>query len=102
MLSFVVFPSLSWAVTLKLLAPGSRAIPETDQLVVPEAVPDAPVVALIQATERMVPSLSEAVPARSTLGEAVVWVPPGLGEVIGGFLILGGIYLASQEGRQRA
>jgi hypothetical protein len=81
MTSVPVFPEPSCAVTVMAFAPDTSAIPVTLQLVVPAAVPEPPVAALTHVTD-VTPTLSEAVPPRSTLEDDVAYVGEEVGEVI--------------------
>ena len=65
-----VLPALSLAVTVMVLSPLERVMLETDQLVVPEAVPLDPVVLFFQLMLEISLS-SEAVPLRLTVLELV-------------------------------
>jgi hypothetical protein len=60
------------------LFPETRAIPRTLQLVVPIAVPDAPVEALVHVTVPT-PMLSDALPPRSMGDKVAVYVAEEVG-----------------------
>lgn len=62
MLSVPVLSAASRPVTVIVLLPDCRVIPEMDQLVVPDAEPEPPLL-LTQLTS-VTPTLSEAVPPR--------------------------------------
>jgi hypothetical protein len=63
------------------LFPEASAIPTTAQLVVPTAVPEAPVAALVHVTI-VTPTLSDAVPPRSIGEEEAAYVGDAVGVVI--------------------
>jgi hypothetical protein len=63
------------------LFPEASAIPTTAQLVVPAAVPEAPVAAFVHVTV-VTPTLSEAVPPRSIGEEEAAYVGEDVGVVI--------------------
>jgi hypothetical protein len=65
-------PAASRAVTVMMLEPLSRVIPEADQLVVPVAVPLPP--RLLAQVTWVTPTLSEAVPAMFNDAELVLYV----------------------------
>jgi hypothetical protein len=79
--SVPVFPDPSCAVTVMALAPDTSAMPATLQLVVPTAVPDPPVAAFTHVTD-VTPTLSEAVPPRSTLEDDAAYAGVEVGVVI--------------------
>ena len=60
MVSVPVFPAASHTVTVTILFPSCRMIPDTDQLTVPEAVPEPP--RLLEKVTWVTARLSEAVP----------------------------------------
>ena len=62
--SVAVFPVLSFAVTVMVLSPFDKPIFETDQLVVPLAVPFSPLL-LLHVTLLILPELSDAVPLKA-------------------------------------
>jgi hypothetical protein len=68
--SVPTFAEASLARTVMTFAPADRAMDATLQLVVPEAVPDAPVAAFVHVT-CVTPTSSEAVPASPIPEEAV-------------------------------
>jgi hypothetical protein len=76
-----VFPAASLARTVMTLFPVASAIPTTLQLVVPTAVPEAPVAALVHVTT-VTPRLSEALPPMSIGEEAVAYVGLAVGVAI--------------------
>jgi hypothetical protein len=63
------------------LFPGVSATDATLQLVVPLAVPEAPVAAFVHVTV-VTPTLSDAVPPRGTVAEAVGYVGEDVGVAI--------------------
>jgi hypothetical protein len=63
------------------LFPEASAIPTTAQLVVPPAVPEAPVAAFVHVT-LVTATLSEAVPPTSTAAEELAYVAEAVGAVI--------------------
>jgi hypothetical protein len=63
------------------LFPEASAIPTAAQLVVPPAVPEAPVAAFVHVTT-VTPTLSEVVPPRSTVAEELAYVAEAVGETI--------------------
>jgi hypothetical protein len=69
--SVPMFPAASRARTVMTLFPAERAMPTTDQFVVPPAVPEAPVAEFVHVTA-VTPMLSEAVPPSESGVEAVV------------------------------
>ena len=75
-----VFPAASFAVTVSTLEPGCSAIPETDQLVVPVAVPLPP--ALLLHVTCVTPTLSAAVPLSVSGLLFVEYDDPDVGDVI--------------------
>jgi hypothetical protein len=81
MTSVPTFAAASRARTVMMFAPAESAIDPALQLVVPTAVPDAPVAAFVHVTT-VTPTSSEAVPARFTLEEAVAYVGEEVGAVI--------------------
>jgi hypothetical protein len=81
MTSAPVFPDPSCAVTVMAFAPDTSAMPVIVQLVVPEAVPDPPVAAFTHVID-VTPTLSDAVPPRSTLEDDVAYVGDTVGVVI--------------------
>ena len=77
--------------TVIRFCPGLSATPEADQEVVPEAVPPESPAELLQVT-RVTPTLSEAVPERSTSADALWKVAALVGPVmatLGGLLSSG-------------
>jgi hypothetical protein len=75
------FPAASLARTVMTLFPGVSATEKTLQLVVPDAVPEAPVAAFVHATV-VTPTLSDALPPSETDPEAVAYAGVEVGEVI--------------------
>ena len=70
MVSVPVWPAASSAVTVITLSPSCSNIPEADQEVVPDAVPEPPV--LFTQLTWVTPTLSEDEPPRVTVLFAVV------------------------------
>jgi hypothetical protein len=85
--SVPVFPVVSWAVTVMELLPVTRETEAVHELV-PDALPEPPVVLLVQVT-RATPTLSDAVPPRFMAGLDVEYVGLEVGEemVIVGFMV---------------
>jgi hypothetical protein len=81
MRSVPTFPAASRARTVIAFAPAASATDATLQLVVPEAVPEAPLAAFVHVTVAT-PTLSEAVPASATVANVVVYVGDEVGVVI--------------------
>jgi hypothetical protein len=81
MTSVPTFAAASRARTVTMFAPTESAIDATLQLVVPTAVPEAPVAAFVHVTA-VTPTSSEAVPPRPTLEDAVAYVGSDVGTVI--------------------
>jgi hypothetical protein len=79
-------PAASFAVTVSTFDPGCSAIPEADQLVVPDAVPLPP--ALLVHVTCVTPTLSAAVPPSVSGVTLVEYVVPDVGDVI---LTVGGV-----------
>lgn len=77
----LVFPALSFAVTVILLSPLERLILEIVQLVVPLAVPLPPLL-LLHVTLLTLPELSDAVPPKLMALLVVVYVEPDVGLVM--------------------
>jgi hypothetical protein len=67
----VLFPAESNALMVMMFVPNLKEILEVDQLVVPEAVPLAPLAALVQVTF-VTPTLSDAFPDSLMLKDFVV------------------------------
>jgi hypothetical protein len=81
MTSLPAFPAASRATTTIALSPPARAIDAMLQLVVPVAVPFAPVARFVHTTV-VTPTLSEAVPPRESGEDPVVCVGDDVGEAI--------------------
>jgi type III secretory pathway component EscS len=79
--SVPTFPAASAARTTIALFPVARTTPVRLQLVVPVAVPEAPVAAFVHVTV-VTPTLSDALPPRESGDEAVVYVGDDVGVVI--------------------
>jgi hypothetical protein len=75
------FPAASRARTTMTLFPDARATPTAAQLVVPLAVPDAPVAWFVHVTA-VTPMPSEAVPPRSSSEDDAEYVGEEVGVVI--------------------
>ena len=75
-----MLPAASRAMTVRRLDPIASVIPETDQLVVPVAVPLPP--RLLDHVTCATPTLSEAVPPRLSELELVLYVVLEVGLVI--------------------
>jgi hypothetical protein len=75
------FPAASRARTVMTLSPATSATLAMLQLVVPDAVPDPPVAALVHVTV-VTPTLSEAVPPIPSGEDEVVYAGDDVGEVI--------------------
>jgi len=72
-------PALSDAVTVRVLVPAEREMPDTDHDVVPVAVPLAPVVEFAQVTFET-PTASLAVPESAMVLVVVAYVVAVVGE----------------------
>jgi hypothetical protein len=81
MTSVPAFPAASLARTVMILFPGVSATLARLQLVVPDAVPEAPVAAFVHVTV-VTPMLSDALPESDTDAEEVAYVGDDVGEVI--------------------
>ena len=81
MVSLELLPAASLAVTVMVLLPETKAIPATDQEVVPEAVPEVLLAELVQPTADT-PILSEAVPDKEILELVAEQVALDVGEVM--------------------
>jgi hypothetical protein len=79
--SAAALPTASRARTVMTLSPAASATPTTLQLVVPLAVPDAPVAAFVHVT-CVTAMLSEAVPPRFTMEKELAYDGDAVGEVI--------------------
>jgi hypothetical protein len=90
--SVAVFPAASRATTAITLFPETSATEAIVQLVVPVAVPFAPVARFVHTTA-VTPTLSDAVPPSESGEEAVVYVGEEVGEVIVqvGAVVSGGV-----------
>lgn len=79
-ISVAVLPAASAAIAAITFPPSTRLIFETDQLMVPDADPEPPL--LLNQVTNVTPTLSEAVPSRLITLFEVLWVEAEVGEVM--------------------